>query len=195
MAGGVPMNGPMQFPPGMQGRMMPAIVPPQMMLPGPGGVPAGWQGASMNNQPPNAGITNVGVAGSEGPAGMPSDPMLMKQMLMQQNGEMQRMNLEMHQMRMVLMQMKATMEFLQQENKKLSAEKSQNFKTSDPHKDILDLEQKKEILQTEVVNLMQNKAQLDYTCMQLNVQRMQSAAAMMVAILKTKISTVTILGH
>ena len=54
MAGGVPMNGPMQFPPGMQGRMMPAMAPPQMMQPGQGGMPAGWQGGSMNNQPPNA---------------------------------------------------------------------------------------------------------------------------------------------
>ena len=195
MAGGVPMNGPMQFPPGMHGRMMPAMAPQQMMQPGQGGMAAGWQGGSMNNQPPNAVINNAGVAGSEGPAGMSSDPMLMHQWQAQQAQQ------QMMHMQMVHMQMQGMIDVLQQENKKLTAEKSQNFKMSDPNKDIRELEQKKEMLQKDVLQLVQNKNSLEFQCnLLLQQHRMQSAAAMMVFILKKKTSVlmryrVTILGH
>ena len=167
MAGGVPMNGPMQFPPGMQGRMMPAMAPPQMMQPGQGGMPAGWQGGSMNNQPPN----NAGVvAGSEGPA----DPMLMQQWQAHQAQAQQQ------QMMQHMMQMRITLEYLQQENKKLTAEKSQSFKMSDPNKDIRELEQKKETLGKEVMQLMAQKNQLEFMCNQLMQQHHMQA--MMVVI-------------
>jgi len=180
MAGGVPMNGPMQFPPGMQGRKLPAMAPPQMMQPGQVGMAAGWQGGSMNNQPPNAVINNAGVAGSEGPAGMSSDPMLMHPWQAQQQ-MLQHMQ-HMH------MQMQSRIDLLQQENTKLTTEKSQNFKMSDPNKDIRELEQKKEMLHEEIMQLVQNKTSLEFQCTLLLQQhhRMQSAAAMMVFILKKK---------
>eukprot|EP00802_Teleaulax_amphioxeia_P004471 Tamp_04475.p1 GENE.Tamp_04475~~Tamp_04475.p1 ORF type:complete len:573 (+),score=118.54 Tamp_04475:38-1756(+) len=167
MTGGAPMNGPMQFLPGMQGRMMPApgMAPPHahMMQPGQAGMPGGWQGGSMNNQPPNAGMKNSGVAGGEGPSGMPSsDPMIMQQWQTQQaQQEMMMMRGQMHHMHNVI-------QTLTEDNNKLNTEKHHHYKTTDPNKDIRELEQKKGELHKEVLDLVGQKSNLEFMLMQMH---------------------------
>jgi hypothetical protein len=116
----------------------------------------------------------VAVGGSQGEKG-PADPMLMQQWQAHQAQTQQQ-----QMMHMQMMHMQSRLEILQQENQKLTAEKSQSFKMSDPNKDIHELEQKKEMLGKEVMQLMAQKNQLEFMCNQLMQQHHMQA--MMVVI-------------
>jgi hypothetical protein len=137
-------------------RVMPVhgMAQPQMMLmpPGQDGVSAAWQRGSINNQPPNAGMNNSEFAIFEGPSALPSlDPMIMQQWQTQQ-----------------LMHMHSMIETLQEQNRTLNAEKSNTLKIAHPNMDMRELEQKKEMLHKDVLELLQQKTNLQLMCMQLH---------------------------
>jgi hypothetical protein len=131
-------------------RVMPAhgIAQPQMMLmqPGQDGVSAAWQRGSINNQPPNAGMNNSEFA----------IPMIMQQWQTQQLMHMLQRMVHMHSMT----------EMLQEQNRKLNAEKSNSLKMAHPNMDMRELEQKKEMLHKDVLELLQQKTYLQLMCLQ-----------------------------
>jgi hypothetical protein len=129
-----------------------------MMQPGQDGMSTCWQRGSMNNQPPSAGMNNSGFARSEGPTGSPSlDPMIMQQWQAQQLMHMSQQMIHMHNM----------IEMLQEQNRAHHAEKS-NLKMAHPNKDMHELEQRKEMLHRDVMELLQQKTNLRLMCMQLH---------------------------
>jgi hypothetical protein len=164
--------------------------PPQMMLmrPGQSGMSAGWQRGSKNNQPPNAEMNSSEVvAGSEGSSGMALlDPVIGLQWqelrLMHMSQQVKRFsrissvvalyseytraltceNLQQ------MMHMHCMIEMLQMQNTTLHAEKSNSLMVAHPHKGMRVLEQEKGKLEKDVMELLQQKTNLQCMCMQLH---------------------------
>lgn len=154
LTGGPPMGGQMQLPPGMASMMRgpgpgPGMAhPSHIMQPGQAGA-AGWQGGNINNQPPNAGMNGAGaVAGSDGPGGMPSDPMMQMQapqlMMMQQH------------MHMMMQQIGVQSNNIE----RLERERNDHYRQTSLSKDIEELLQKKESLRGEISNMEQHRNML-----------------------------------
>ena len=64
------------------------------------------------------------------------------------------------------MHMHCMIDMLQVQNRTLNAEKSNSLMMAHPHKDKRDLEQKKEMLEKEVMEPTQQKTTLQFMCMQ-----------------------------
>jgi hypothetical protein len=86
------------------------------------------------------------------------DPMIMQQWQAQQSMHMSQQMMHMHSM----------IEMLQEQNRTLDSEKSNSLKMAHPM-DMREFEQKKEMLHTDVLELLQQKTYLQLMCMQLQL--------------------------
>jgi hypothetical protein len=82
--------------------------------------------------------------------------MIMQQLQAQQLMHMSQQMMHMHSM----------IEMLQEQNRTLNAEKSNTLKISHPNMDMRELEQKKEMLHKDVLELLQQKTYLQLMCLQ-----------------------------
>jgi len=61
-----------------------------------------------------------------------------------------------------------SIDMLREQNRKLHAEKSNSLKMAHPNMDVRELEQKREMLHKDVLELLQQKTTLQFMCMQLH---------------------------